>query len=160
MRVRHPLALVVSVATAVSATCLLVLGVATPAFATPSLVAAVATGPVCQISSPASIAGGVWTYSTGAICTSNVADMVFYEELDRNGVKVDSKLKGLTGVARSSDAITSSYACSPCTGTWVVKWGQILKAPANTMFVNPSAGCIVLIQGQYQLCVQIKTIVL
>src|ERR1700722_9039793 len=60
--------------------------------------AAAVVAPMCQIGSPESITGvqfvngqfdnGTWTYSTGAACTSNVADMALYEELDFNGTKV------------------------------------------------------------------------
>ncbi|MDQ1398108.1 MAG: hypothetical protein QOF81_733 [Acidimicrobiaceae bacterium] len=167
MRARHPLAVVLSAA------CALVLGVAGPAAASVGhrSALAVVAPPACQIASPENITGamlvnnqivnGTWKYSTGVACGgSALADIALYEELDFNGVKVDSKLKNFTGVARNLDAITSSVHCNVCNGTWLFKWGQILQAPSGFMFTNPPAGCVVLQNGLYQLCVQTKTVVL
>jgi hypothetical protein len=161
-------------AVAVTTVCAGVLGVAAPAWAAPAAPAAPAspavTLPTCQIASPENITGaalvnnqivnGTWHYSTGVACTANIADIALYEELDFNGIKVDSKLKGFTGVARPLDAITSNVACSVCSGTWVFKWGQILKALPGFMFTTPPTGCVVLQNGLYQVCVQTRTVTL
>lgn len=161
MPARRPLALVLS------AVCTVLLGLAgtTTASAAPRVARAL---PTCQLASPEKFTGamlsnnqvinGTWTYSTGAACTSNVADIALYEELDLNGTKVDSKLKNFTGVPRQLDAITSTFHCAVCNGTWVFKWGQILQAPAGVMFTGPPAGCVVLSNGLYQVCVQTKTV--
>jgi hypothetical protein len=147
-----------------------VLGLAAPAAASsnhPTVVSAVP--PACQIASPEDITGamfvnnqivnGNWKYSTGVACAgSAVADIALYEELDFNGTKIDSRLRNFTGVARNLDAITSTVHCNVCNGTWLFKWGQIIKAPSGFMFSSPPSSCIVLQNGLYELCVQTKSI--
>jgi hypothetical protein len=164
VRPRHPLAVVVSVA------CSAVLALASPAIAVP-LSHPTTAGPTCELASPEGITGaqlvndqtvnGTWTYSTGVACTSgNLADIALYEQLDYNGTEVNSMLKGFTGVARDLDAITSTYHCAVCNGTWMFEWGQILKAPAGVMFVTPPAGCVLSDGGVYEICVETKTVTL
>jgi len=151
------------------------LGWAVPAAALPARSGGSAAGssvtvPVCQIGSPETITGaqfvnsqfvnGTWSYATGVACTSNLADIALYEELDLNGTKVDSRTEGFTGTARDIAAITSSYFCAECNGTWLFKWGQILKAPSGLMFTSASAGCVLLDSGIYEACVQTKTVTL
>jgi hypothetical protein len=170
MRARHQLAVVVSTV------CAAVLGVGVLGVAAPAAAVAAAPGvvrvtaPLCQIASPENITGamfvnnqfvnGTWHYSTGVACTSNIGDIALYEELDLNGTKVDSKLKGFTGAPHNLDAITSNVPCAVCNGTWVFKWGQILKAPAGFNFTSPPTGCVLLQSGLYQLCVQTRTVTL
>jgi hypothetical protein len=167
MRPRHRFAVVLFAVSAV------VLAVAAPAIASaaPLAAKAAATTPMCDLASPEAINGaqfvnnetvnGTWTYSTGVACASgNLADIALYEQVDFNGAKVSSLLKGFTGVARDLDAITTTYHCAVCTGTWLFEWGQILKAPAGLSFVSPPAGCVVVDSGLYEVCVQTKTVTL
>jgi hypothetical protein len=170
MRVRYPLAVILSTVCAVALTGLGLGGAAVASAASAPALTSV-TVPTCQLASPETITGvqfvnnqfvnGTWKYSTGVACTANLGDIALYEELDLNGVKVDSKLKNFTGVARNLDAITSSVPCAVCNGTWVFKWGQILKAPSGGfMFTGALPGCIILQSGLYELCVQTKTVTL
>ncbi len=169
MRIRYSLAMVVSTVCAVALTGM-GLGGAAVASAAPAPALMSVAVPTCQLASPETINGvqfvngqfvnGTWTYSTGVACTANLGDIALYEELDLNGVKVHSKLKNFTGVARPLDAITANVPCSVCNGTWVFKWGQILKAPAGFMFTGAMAGCVILQSGLYELCVQTRTVTL
>lgn len=167
MRPRHPL--VVALATA----CTLVLAFASPVAAGSSRPQAlrVATAPQCIFAALENITGatlvnnqivnGTWKYSNGAACSgSPLADIALYEELDFNGVKVDSKFKGFTGMPRNLDAITSSVHCNVCNGTWFFKWGQVIVAPSGFMFTNPTAGCVLQQNGLYELCAETKAVVL
>lgn len=189
MRPRHPLAIVVSAAclvmvalagpaTAVPLAHAALLGNAVRLGDTAALgdavtlgQAAAASTPMCVIASPENIVGaqfvdnqtvnGTWTYSTGVACsTGNLADIALYEELDFNGTKVNSQLKNFTGVPRNLDAITLSFHCAVCTGTWKFLWGQVMKAPTGFLFVTPPSGCILVNNGAYELCVQTKTVTL
>ncbi|MGH9127226.1 MAG: hypothetical protein ACRDZ8_21265 [Acidimicrobiales bacterium] len=126
--------------------------------------------PTCDIASPESIKGaqfmngsfvnGTWSYATGAGCTSDVADMALYEQLDFNGTKVDSKYKGFTGVPRSLDAIISSYFCATCNGTWTFIWAQVLEASSGATWASPPAGCINEDNALFRVCVETKTVTL
>lgn len=165
MRSRHPLAAVVTIATAA------LLALASPAIAAPFTQRVAAAVPMCVIASPESIVGaqftnnqtvnGTWKYSTGVACSSgNLADIALFEQLELNGTKVDSQLKNFTGVPRALDAITSLFHCAVCTGTWLFEWGQVMKAPAGLLFVTPPAGCFLVDGGVYEVCVQTKTVTL
>ncbi len=84
-----------------------------------------------------------------------------YEQLDLNATLVSSKTKGFTGVARDLDAITATFHCASCDGTWLFKWGQILEAPGRRRCSSPRRpGCVVLDSGLYEVCVQTKTVTL
>ncbi|MDQ6615300.1 MAG: hypothetical protein M3083_11275 [Actinomycetota bacterium] len=167
MPTRHRFALVAAAAWVVS------LGLASPARAVvPETATApkAAAAPACQIASPESFSGamfvnnqivnGRWTYATGIACTSNLGDIALYQELDFNGTKVDSRSRPFTGVARPYDAIAAFVHCAVCNGHWHFVWGQALKAPSGFTFTNPIAGCVVVANGAYQLCVQTKDVTL
>jgi len=161
MRVR-PMAVTFLAVTAV------LLGLASPAGAVATRTAA--TVPACTIASPEKISGaefengqfvnGTWTYSTGVACTADIGDIALYEELDFNGVKVNSKSQGFTGVPKDVAVITSTYFCAQCNGTWLFKWGQILEAPAGFTFTTAQAGCVLAYSGLIEECVQTRTVVL
>ena len=147
----------------------MVIGMAAPARADVLSAPQVVT-PTCQIGSPESLSGtqfvngsfvnGTWTYATGAGCTSDIADMALYEELDFNGTKVNSKYKGFTGMARSLDAIVTSYFCATCNGTWRFIWAQVLEAPSGVTWASAPAGCINEDANRFRVCVEIKTVTL
>jgi hypothetical protein len=167
-------------AAVVFAACALLLGLATPTVAsaapaqprvaTVGAVAAVVAAPACvtagleSLSNTAFINGqflhGTWTYATGISCSAPQADLALGEVLQHNGVRVASKFKGFTGVARSIDAITQSVRCAVCNGTWLITWAQVMKAPSGTLFSTPPAGCTLVQGGAYEQCVETKTVTL
>src|SRR5215472_16414518 len=100
MRPRRQSSVVLPFLAAVSLTAACLLGWAPPAGASGRLAAVVDPG--CITGSVENMLGaqlvnnqivnGTWRYATGVACGgSNVADIALYEELDFNGVKVDSK---------------------------------------------------------------------
>jgi hypothetical protein len=144
-------------------------GVAAPAGAA-GTARVVAAATMCHIYDPENITGsmfvnnqivnGTWNYATGVQCPFKVADMALYEQLNRNGTKVDSMLKNFNGVARQADAILSEYHCAVCNGTWTFTWGQILKAPVGLTWASPPSGCITEQNGLYLACVQTTSVTL
>lgn len=150
---------------------MVVIGVASPAGASVRSAPAVTTaGPTCHVYDPEANTGatlvnnqlvnGLWTYATGVQCTSNVADIALYEELDLNGTKVDSKYQGFTGVARKADAILKQTPCPVCNGTWKFTWAQVIQATSGFNFVSPPAGCVLMGNGLYLVCVETKVVTL
>lgn len=155
---------------AVTFVCVLVMGVVGPAVGAGAVERTTEPGPTCQIADPETIVGamfvngqfvnGTWDYATGVGCSSNVADIALFEQLDLNGTKVNSAIKGFTGVARKADAILSQFPCTSCDGTWEFIWGQVVEAPTGTSFVSAPSGCVLEQSGHYLVCVQTKTVTL
>lgn len=155
---------------ALASLAVVVMGVVGPAVTAGAAEATTTPGPTCQIADPETIVGatyvngefvnGTWDYATGVECSSTVADIALFEQLDLNGTTVNSDLKGFTGTPRTADAILSQYACANCNGTWELIWGQIVEAPTGTTFVTPPSGCVADDGGEYLVCVETKTVTL
>jgi hypothetical protein len=140
----------------------LVVAGAAPAGATPR--APATTVPTCSIATPHGLIGssflngktvnGTWYYAVGVVCNANVGDIALYDEIDYQGMKVESHTKGFTGTPHSQD--NEGYfpvPCAVCSGTWTFVTGEILKAPAGFTWVS-SGGCVALSSGLYLFCVQ------